>query len=341
MSVIVRALHRRETQRIAMGALAVLCLSLPACSDNAQSRHPVTTSERLNYIVTLPKKLGNATLVTHHPVTTTPMTVYPMGLTLDGPSNGGVKSQGKKPGLKTQDFGDFADTPQEADLSQWAVTPGNQGHYGSCASWSTSYTNMGWFLNKQGMGDGNPLNPVFVYGLVLEARGAQCGPNSGSMISDPLKVLVDTGVPSAAQFSSTTCVSATDEDRQAAGAHRITSYTELDLSQGVRQAMTTAIAGGKPVSFGIMLYNEFMNANAQDYLIQAPDGSSNALGGHGITALRYDSQGVWIENSWGEKWGKDGWAELSWDYVEGQCSARGQTQPCVMEADTIDDVVTQ
>jgi hypothetical protein len=304
-------------------------LALPACSDAAGPSRSRTSSEGLEYIVTLPNKLGKMKQITHHPVTTPATQRYALGLK---PSN----KQPSGPGVKTKDF-PTDQVPTEADLSQYAVPPGDQGQYGSCASWSTSYTNFGWHLQKNGL-DGNPLNPLFVYSLVMAQLGQECGPNAGSGLTDPLQILVDTGEPSRADFASATCVDPTDADRDAASKHRITGFQQLDLSGGARAAISAAIAAGTPVTLGLFLTDQFMNANAQNYLVPAPDPGTESLGGHGITALAYDETGLWIENSWSERWGQSGWVELAWDYVDGTCTVEGRETPCVLEAVTIDGV---
>ena len=37
------------------------------------------------------------------------------------------------------------------------------------------------------------------------------------------------------------------------------------------------------------------------------------LGGHAFAVVAYESRGFWIQNSWGEKWGKDGFALITYD----------------------------
>src|SRR4029450_4268074 len=36
-------------------------------------------------------------------------------------------------------------------------------------------------------------------------------------------------------------------------------------------------------------------------------------GGHAFAIVAYDSEGFWIQNSWGTKWGKGGFARISYD----------------------------
>ena len=41
--------------------------------------------------------------------------------------------------------------------------------------------------------------------------------------------------------------------------------------------------------------------------------SDAVLGGHAFAIVAYDEQGFWIQNSWGEDWGKGGFARISYD----------------------------
>jgi len=43
-----------------------------------------------------------------------------------------------------------------------------------------------------------------------------------------------------------------------------------------------------------------------------PDGKK-VLGGHAFAIVAYDREGFWIQNSWGNNWGKNGYAHLSYD----------------------------
>lgn len=40
--------------------------------------------------------------------------------------------------------------------------------------------------------------------------------------------------------------------------------------------------------------------------------ASNSLGGHAVLVCGYNAGGVWIENSWGKNWGKDGFGFIEW-----------------------------
>ncbi|MEJ6581274.1 MAG: C1 family peptidase [Akkermansiaceae bacterium] len=45
--------------------------------------------------------------------------------------------------------------------------------------------------------------------------------------------------------------------------------------------------------------------------------SENSIGGHAFVIVGYDEKGFWIQNSWGDDWGRDGFAHLSYyDWLE-------------------------
>ena len=41
-------------------------------------------------------------------------------------------------------------------------------------------------------------------------------------------------------------------------------------------------------------------------------------GGHAVLICGYDKQGVWIQNSWGTKWGEWGFAKIPWDVFDSE-----------------------
>ncbi|WCL54735.1 C1 family peptidase [Gimibacter soli] len=49
----------------------------------------------------------------------------------------------------------------------------------------------------------------------------------------------------------------------------------------------------------------------KDGVIAYPGG--NMIGGHAFAIVAYDEEGLWIQNSWGTKWGKKGFARISYE----------------------------
>ena len=46
--------------------------------------------------------------------------------------------------------------------------------------------------------------------------------------------------------------------------------------------------------------------------------TGGSLGGHAVFVVGYNRDGIFIQNSWGESWGKNGFALVSWDVVKKQ-----------------------
>jgi C1A family cysteine protease len=311
--------------RHAVTLVAVLTILSVACSPGTGDSTS-STSASLEIQVTLPTKLGGDVRITHYTEHAPAKRVFSLGL-VAGPPKTPPRST-----LHAQGMGN--DLPASVDLSQYSPAPGNQGGYGSCASWATGYSTMGWWLDKMGVA-ANPMNPVFIYSQLMANSGQQCGPDAGSAIEDALALMKSEGDDTLADFPSTQCAQATQAQTQNAGQYRITGFEQGDLSGGAQQAIMQTLASGQPAAIAIWAYDELMNADAQSYYVGPPGPNSKLYGGHAVSAQMYDDKGVWILNSWGD-WGYQGWAELSWDFVNGTTTTQGNTYGNVWDIATID-----
>jgi len=59
------------------------------------------------------------------------------------------------------------------------------------------------------------------------------------------------------------------------------------------------------------------------------DASGRNLGGHAVICTGYNDVGVFIQNSWGEDWGKYGFACLSWDLFNKQFIVGAYMKNCL------------
>lgn len=206
--------------------------------------------------------------------------------------------------------------PASVDLSAEAPPPGNQGSTGSCQSWATSYSALGWWANHAGLANAQ-FAPMYVYSQI--ARG-NC--DTGDSIEAPLDILMGQGVDTMTDYEpmqdNLNCGTLPDAAQRTNASHfRISGYTRNNLSNGVEAAIMSQLASGAPATLAMIVYSEFENANPSSYLVGPPQPGDVAYGGHAITAFAYDANGVWIMNQWGSDWGNNGWAELSWDFVNG------------------------
>jgi hypothetical protein len=206
--------------------------------------------------------------------------------------------------------------PVSVDLSQYNPPVGDQGYLESCTSWATGYYLRGWYAKRDGYypaggaGGTGSFAPMYLYSQIVH------GQNIGTKFSDNLNILrqgSDTradyvqgdydnkDLPTAAETTN-------------AVHYTIASYNDVSGSN-LQGWIEASIAGGNPVAIGIPVYPEFDHARAGDPLVGLPRTGEQSRGNHAVFASKYDANGLWIENSWGTGFGLNGWAELSWSFV--------------------------
>lgn len=294
-------------RRVVLVTLAMLT----ARSASAESVRAAPT-ERPAISVQLPKALGGGTELVEFSRPGTPIALHGAGRR--------VRDKGSdRAGGVT--LAPMNTPPATIDLSEWATTAGNQDPYDLCEFWSVGYTSLGWWLNKSGM-SGNPMNPMFMYSSLVPS----CSGGTSVDIRTPAEFLQSTGNAPASVFPSTACKVPSAAQTAAAAAFEIADYKYLTLitsSATPQQIIETALAAGTPISFSIEAFQELYNVTPTSYLIPPPASGSTYYGSHAITALGYTADGVWFENTWGTDWGKNGWAMLSWDFVNGKTADYG------------------
>src|SRR5581483_6093113 len=109
----------------------------------------------------------------------------------------------------------------------------------------------------------------------------------------------------------------TSAEKANAANYHITGYTTLYTpgSGSAQAAIETALAAGRPVVVGLPVYSNFMNATASDAIVDLPPPGAAHYGDQGVVGVKYDANGLWVENQWGAGWGLNGYAELTWSFV--------------------------
>ncbi|WP_072479477.1 C1 family peptidase [Amycolatopsis australiensis] len=207
--------------------------------------------------------------------------------------------------------------PASYDLSQYAPAPGDQGQVGSCVTWATGYTGYGILTNEQNV-DGAPMAPMFIYSQIAK------GNDEGTTASVALPMEQNQGIDTKSDywqgdFDYTTQPDAAE--RANAAHYRLSGFTELPTSgSSARTAIQNAISQGKPVPIGFQVHQSFMDLDARsasDYSYLPGDQRSDPIvGGHEVTIVGYNSQGVKIENSWGANWGDGGFVTVPWSFFD-------------------------
>ncbi|WP_410631089.1 C1 family peptidase [Amycolatopsis sp. cmx-4-83] len=211
----------------------------------------------------------------------------------------------------------LAAAPTSYDLSQYALSPGDQGQVGSCVTWATGYTGYGILMHEQGI-QGAPMAPMFIYAQI--AKGNDQGTYAGVALPMEQKQGIDTRSDyTQGDFDYTT--QPNSRERANAAHYKLGSFTELPTSgTSARTAIKNAISQGHPVPIGFEVHQSFMDldsSTAADYsYLPGDDRSDPVVGGHEVTIVGYTAQGVKIENSWGTSWGARGFVTVPWEFFD-------------------------
>ncbi|GAA2250606.1 hypothetical protein GCM10010430_36810 [Kitasatospora cystarginea] len=207
--------------------------------------------------------------------------------------------------------------PASADLSGYALSPGDQGQVGACVTWATGYTGYGILMNEQNI-SGTPMAPMFIYSQIAQ------GNDTGTYASVALPMEQQQGIDTKSDYwqgDSDYTTQPDDNERANAARYKLSGFTELPTSgSAARSAIENAISRGMPVPIGFQVHQSFMDLNAQsasNYSYLPGDSDSDPIvGGHEVTIVGYNDQGVKIENSWGSSWGDGGFVTVPWSFFD-------------------------
>ncbi|MFF4934851.1 C1 family peptidase [Streptomyces griseofuscus] len=205
--------------------------------------------------------------------------------------------------------------PESADLSQYALPPGDQGQVGACVAWATGYSAYGIVMNEQGI-SGAPMAPMYIYAQIAQ------GNDKGTTASVALPMEKEQGIDTQADYWQGTSDYTTqpdDTERANAAQYRLSGFDELPTGgDAAKTAIQNAISQGEPVVIGFAVHKSFeaLDAtSAADYSYMPGDASSDpVVGGHEVTIVGYNDKGVKIENSWGADWGDGGFVTVPWSF---------------------------
>lgn len=209
--------------------------------------------------------------------------------------------------------------PASVDLSRYAPPIGDQGQVNACVAWATIYGLRGWYANRDGYypaggsGGTGSFEPMYTYAQIVK------GQNNPTSFDDNLNIAASQGVDTRADYAQGDddyTDQPTSSETANAARYKIASWTSLSTGGGARASIENALSSGNPVGIGIPVYSNFYNAGASSYYVDVPTAGMTKSGSHAVFAIKYDSNGVWVQNSWGSGWGLDGTAELSWAFVD-------------------------
>jgi len=221
----------------------------------------------------------------------------------------------------------FSELPLKVSLRQYCPTPADQGSIGSCVGWSTCYgalTTQYAIKNKWTDKEkitAKAFSALFVYNLV-KANDYSCG--GGTYIPLAMTKLKNTGTCLDKHFIRNNCsVLPNDTLKQLAKQYAIEDFMSLftttDESKIKIQKTKQSLAENKPVVIGMTLLDNFISISKTDPVWHPEKGLGWPAGGHAMCVIGYDDGKEQFEilNSWGEKWGENGYCYVKYsDYTK-------------------------
>ena len=232
----------------------------------------------------------------------------------------------------------YTSIPAAYSLKQYAPIPNSQGRYGTCVGWSSAYAartiaesiainRTDRFLNTQ-----NVFSPLFVFKNVHFYKYNDPDPSGdrGIPIVYALDFLKSEGAIKMPSNELTLLIQnfkvADYSDKTRYQRYPIADYTTLYRSYQLTddavlprtQLVKKSISEKKPVVISIICPDSFQKAKEVWYPDETPD--INTSGGHALCVVGYDDNkygGAFeIQNSWGTKWGIDGYIWIPYTVFE-------------------------
>lgn len=218
--------------------------------------------------------------------------------------------------------------PAAVDLRRACPLVYDQGRIGSCTANAIAGA-YEFELNKQKLKDFMPSRLFIYYNERVMERSVMT--DSGAMIRDGIKSVATQGVCTEQEWSYVDTPADPRTDLWPTGAkpatkpsalcytsalkHRVSQY--LSVSQNLYQ-LKSCLAAGYPIVFGFTVYESFeSDAVAQTGTVNMPTKTESALGGHAVLCVGYNdaTSRFTVRNSWGNKWGQQGYFTLPYDYL--------------------------
>ena len=212
--------------------------------------------------------------------------------------------------------------PSIVNLEQYSPRILHQGSQGSCSGWASAYAarTVSYSQATNQNPDDVAFSPSFLYNQIALPR---C---QGAYLRDGMEAMVKIGSLPFREFGYTdqTCqIFPDNRDQEAASLYRIKGYNRL--SQGASnystdiQGIKQHLAQGAPVVIGMMVGQSFQNGmiGKKVWNPTSSDYRGLNLGGHAMCVIGYDDQyqgGAFrIMNSWGPRWGDNGYVWIKYD----------------------------
>lgn len=227
--------------------------------------------------------------------------------------------------------------PKKSDLREFCSPIEDQGSIGSC----TAHAGVGIveYFERRAFGRYLDASRLFLYKVTRNLM--QRTGDTGSFLRTTMHAMVLFGVPPEDYYP----YDVAEYDREpppfcyAFGQnYQALDYYRLDppgiSPEDLLTAIKTNLAAGLPSMFGFTVYRSIDQADQANTKgkIPFPVPRERIVGGHAVVAVGYDDEitiknidggpetrgALLIRNSWGKRWGEDGYGWLPYRYVEGR-----------------------
>ncbi len=209
-----------------------------------------------------------------------------------------------------------AQLPAKLDLTSHCPPVYDQGQLGSCTGNGIAGS-LQFDAMKQNLADTSTPSRLFIYYNERVIEGTVSS-DSGAMIRDGIKSVAQTGACDESSWPydiTRFSVKPSDSCYQEATGHRAISYSRV--VQSLAQ-LRGCLASGYPIVFGFTVYESFESPTVTSTgVVPMPASDEKVLGGHCVLAVGYNdtAQRFIIRNSWGNGWGKHGYATMPYAYL--------------------------
>jgi len=228
------------------------------------------------------------------------------------------------------------------DLSYGLPPVADQGMEPTCTLWAVAYyyktfqeqREWGWDVSNAD----HQFSPSFLYSLSTD-----CAPLQPVAIPTAMELVKSLGCATLATFpllTYNTCRMPTAEELQKAWPFRASSYGNLFMHPGNADIyrLKSHLAGGDPFVLSIPVYDSFYFYDGEPPVIGLPTASERLWGHHAVLIVGYDDnlRAFKFINSWGTRWGQEGYGYLSYDFVR----AKAWEAWAMVDASTPHNVLT-
>lgn len=213
--------------------------------------------------------------------------------------------------------------PSKVDLTPKLPPVANQGNYGTCVAWSTGYyIRTAMQAIRQNLSTAQLQDPAKQFSpkdlflsVPAEYKGENC---DGSVYNRVMQQLVDRGVATLATVPYQNLGDCSDTPAAAwtieANKYKIDSYRAV---QPNIETMKAELANDRPIMLVVYSTDAFIKWKGGKVMTADDVLYNNVVFQHAVTVVGYDDalHAFQIVNSWGTKWGDNGFAWIDYNLI--------------------------